>query len=186
MLVRNSERWASTTDEELARRGQDGDEAAFEALVQRHHATVYRVALSIVSDPDLAQDAAQEAFLKAYRGLGGFRGEAAFRTWLLTITANAARSMLRRRTRRKETELDQAPPVVSGGPDPSEQAVVAQEAAVARALLAKLPEKQRLSVQLRVDEGLSFREIGEVIGSSEGAARVNYFHGIHRLREWLR
>ncbi len=50
-------------------------------------------------------------------------------------------------------------------------------------MLDELPEKQRLAVQLRVDEGLSFREIGEIIGSSEGAARVNYFHGIHRLRE---
>jgi len=146
---------------------------------------VYRVALSIVSDPDLAQDVAQEALLKAFRGLGGFRGDAAFRTWLLTITANAARSVLRRRSRMKETELDGTRPIASEGPDPSEQAVVAREAAEARALLAKLPEKQRLSVQLRVDEGLSFKEIGEVIGSSEGAARVNYFHGIHRLREWM-
>ena len=48
-----------------------------------------------------------------------------------------------------------------------------------------MPEKQRLSVQLRVDEGLSFREIAEVIGSTEGAARVNYFHGIRKLREWM-
>jgi RNA polymerase sigma-70 factor (ECF subfamily) len=186
MLVRNSERWASATDEELARQGQGGDEEAFGALVERHHAAVYRVALSFVSDPDLAQDVTQETFLKAFRGLGGFRGEAAFRTWLFTITTNTARSMLRRQTRRKETELDDAPPVASGGPDPSERAVAAREAADARALLGRLPEKQRLSVQLRVDEGLSFREIGEVIGSSEGAARVNYFHGIHRLREWMR
>jgi RNA polymerase sigma factor (sigma-70 family) len=185
MSVRNRERWASATDEDLARRGQNGDEAAFGALVDRYHAVAYRVALSIVSDTDLAQDVTQEAFLRAFRGLGGFRGDAAFRTWLLTITANAARSMLRRRSRRKETELDGAQPVASGDPDPAEQAMVAREAAEARALLSRLPEKQRLSVQLRVDEGLSFREIGEVIGSSEGAARVNYFHGIHRLREWM-
>lgn len=52
-------------------------------------------------------------------------------------------------------------------------------------MLAKLPEKQRMSVSLRIEEGMSFREIGEVIGSSEGAARVNYFHGIRRLREWM-
>ncbi len=52
-------------------------------------------------------------------------------------------------------------------------------------MLARLPEKQRMAVSLRVDEGLSFREIGDVIGSSEGAARVNYFHGIRRLREWM-
>ncbi len=183
--MRNRERWASATDEELARLGQAGDDAAFGALIERHHEIVYRVALSIVSDSDLAQDVAQEAFLKALKALGGFRGEAAFRTWLLTITANAARSALRRIGRKRETDLDGAPPVESGEPDPAERAAVAQEAAQARAHLSKLPDKQRLSVQLRIDEGLSFREIGDVIGSSEGAARVNYFHGIRRLREWM-
>ena len=52
-------------------------------------------------------------------------------------------------------------------------------------MLGRLPDKQRMAVQLRIDEGLSFREIGEIIGSSEGAARVNYFHGIRRLRELM-
>ena len=62
---------------------------------------------------------------------------------------------------------------------------IACELAGAHALLAKLPEKQRMAVQLRVDEGLSFREVGELIDSSEGAARVNYHHGIRKLREWM-
>jgi RNA polymerase sigma-70 factor (ECF subfamily) len=75
--------------------------------------------------------------------------------------------------------------VTGGEPDPAEAAVVADEASRARSMLERLPEKQRLSVTLRIEEGLSFREIGEVIGSSEGAARVNYFHGIRRLRELM-
>jgi RNA polymerase sigma-70 factor (ECF subfamily) len=60
-----------------------------------------------------------------------------------------------------------------------------QEEERARGLVDRLPEKQRLAVLLRVDEGLSFREVGELIGSSEGAARVNYHHGIRKLREWM-
>jgi RNA polymerase sigma-70 factor (ECF subfamily) len=60
-----------------------------------------------------------------------------------------------------------------------------QEEERARGLVERLPEKQRLAVLLRVDEGLSFREVGELIGSSEGAARVNYHHGIRKLREWM-
>lgn len=155
------------------------------ALVSRHHAAAYRVALSLVSDPDLAQDVTQDAFLKAFRAISGFRGEAAFRTWLMTITANAARGALRRAVRRRETNLDSAPPVESDEASPEDQVAVSEEAARAREALAQLPEKQRMSVQLRIDEGLSFREIGEVIGSSEGAARVNYFHGIRRLRELM-
>ncbi len=173
------------SDGDLVRRARDGDETALTALVERHQAAVYRVALSLVSDSDLAQDVAQDAFLKAFRGLGGFRGDAAFRTWLLTIAANTARGALRRSGRRRETALDAAPPVASREPDPEETTARNEEAARARAMMERLPEKQRLSVQLRIDEGLSFREIGEVIGSSEGAARVNYFHGIRKLREWM-
>jgi RNA polymerase sigma-70 factor (ECF subfamily) len=75
--------------------------------------------------------------------------------------------------------------VASQDPNPEEQAAVAEAASRARELMDRLPEKQKMSVQLRIDEGLSFREIGDVIGSSEGAARVNYFHGIRRLREWM-
>jgi RNA polymerase sigma-70 factor, ECF subfamily len=185
MSVRTREPGEPISDAELVQRGREGDEAALGALVDRHHAAAFRVALSLVGDLDRAQDVVQDAFLKAFRALAGFRGDAAFRTWLLTITANAARGALRRHGRRREAALEAAGPVASGDADPEEKAVLSEEAARARAMLEKLPEKQRLAVQLRIDEGLSFKEIGEIIGSSEGAARVNYFHGIRRLREWM-
>ena len=173
------------SDGELVRRAQDGDEAAFSMLVREHGESVYRTALSMVSDPDVAEDVAQETFLKAYRALPGFRGDAAFRTWILTIATNAARGALRRSGRRRETDIDSVAPVASEEASPEDDAVMADEAARARTALEQLPEKQRLSIQLRVDQGLSFREIGDIIGSSEGAARVNYFHGIRRLREMM-
>jgi RNA polymerase sigma-70 factor (ECF subfamily) len=176
---------AVLTDAELVRRGRSGDDWALSELVKRHHESAYRVALSLVRDEDAAQDVVQDAFLKAFKALDGFRGDASFRTWLLTITANEARGALRRRGRRKETALDDAGPVRSEEASPAEVAMISQESARARKMLEELPEKQRLSVSLRIDEGLSFREIGEVIGSSEGAARVNYFHGIRRLRELM-
>lgn len=175
----------AASDEELVSRARDGDERAFGSLVDRYHAGVYRLALSLVSESDIAQDVAQNAFLKAWRALDSFRGDAAFRSWLFTIAANEARGHLRRRVRRKETALDGVAPPEATGPSPEEEAVRAQEAARARRALAALPEKQRMSVSLRLDEGLSFREIGALIGSSEGAARVNYFHGIRRLRELM-
>ena len=73
----------------------------------------------------------------------------------------------------------------AAGEDPSAGVTLRFEVARVRAVLADLPEKQRLSVSLRIFEGLSFREIGETIGSTEGSARVNYHHGIQRLRELL-
>lgn len=179
-------RQAVDEDRELVVRASDGDERAFGRLVERHHASVYRVALRIGGGNEtLAADAAQDTFFEAFRALGDFRGESAFRSWLLTIAANQTRDLLRKRSRRRETALDAAPALESPGPDPAERAVVADEAARARAWLERLPEKQRLAVTLRLEEGLSFREVGEVIGSSEGAARVNYHHGINKLRDWM-
>ena len=173
------------TDAELVDRGRSGDDAALGALVRRHHAAAFRVARSITHDDDTAQDVVQDAFLKAFRALKNFRGDASFRTWLLTITANEGRGALRKSKRLKETALDDVGPVRSTEVSPADATVLADEASRARTMLERLPEKQRLSVGLRIDEGLSFREIGEVIGSSEGAARVNYFHGIRRLRELM-
>jgi RNA polymerase sigma-70 factor (ECF subfamily) len=184
--VRDEERrGGDPSDLELVEAGRSGDDAALGSLVRRHHEAAFRVAVSLVNDDDLAQDVVQDAFMKAFRALAGFRGDSSFRTWLLTITANEARGALRRRGRRKETAIEDAGEVASEEMGPAGAAIVAQEAGRARKMLEQLPEKQRMSVSLRIEEGLSFKEIGEVIGSSEGAARVNYFHGIRRLRELM-
>lgn len=185
IVVTHDASYATLEDGDLVVRAKDCDERALGELVSRHHETVYRVVLSMVGDPDAAEDAAQDTFLKAFRGLEGFRGDAAFRTWLLSIASNEARGSLRRRKRRRETRLDDAPPLASLDGDAAGRVVVRDEVARVRGLMGRLPEKQRLAVQLRVEEGLAFREVGRIIGSSEGAARVNYHHGIKRLREWM-
>lgn len=175
-----------SSDSAFLRRAREGDPEALDELVALHQSSAFRVALGIVGDESDAQDAAQDGMLRALKGLAGFRGDASFRTWLLVIVANEARSMLRRRTRQRETPLDDELPVESPAGGIAEGVVLRTEVARVRALLTRLSEKQRLAVQLRVDEGLSFREVGDVIGSSEAAARVNYHHGIRRMREWLK
>jgi RNA polymerase sigma-70 factor, ECF subfamily len=172
-------------DEELVRLAQAGKVAAMDELVSRHYEGAYRVALGILRDEEGAADVAQDAFLKAFRGLEAFRGDAAFRTWLFTIVANEARGSFRKMGRRKETDLDTAGPLASDGEDAQGKLEKEEEVARVRHLLGRLPEKQRQAVTLRVFEALSFREIGALIDSSEGAARVNYHHGIRRLREML-
>jgi RNA polymerase sigma factor (sigma-70 family) len=154
-------------------------------LVRRHHASAFRVALGILGEEDGAADATQDAFIKAFRGLEGFRGDASFRTWLLTIAANEARGLLRKRGRRRELGLEVAGPVATTQETAEDALQHAEEADRVRALLEKLPEKQREAVTLRIFEGLSFKDVGALIGSSEGAARVNYHHGIRRIREML-
>lgn len=171
------------TDAELVARARKGETEAMDLLVDRHHGAVYRLALAVLGDGDRAADATQETFIRAYGSLKGFRREAAFRTWLLAIARNEARGMARRESRRRTGSLEGAEAAFAEAEDPVEEISRARAAERARELLARLPEKQRMAVRLRIDEGLSFREVGELIGSSEGAARVNYHHGVRRLRE---
>ena len=178
-------RLESSTDEELVERVREGDERAMNVLVDRHHGVVFRSCAAILSDEDLAADASQNSFLKAFRAIDRFRGEAAFRTWLLAIAGNEARGLLRKVKQRREDTLDDLDVLAAPGNDPSAEVVLRSEVERVRAVLADLPEKQKLSVTLRIFDGLSFREIGEIIDSTEGSARVNYHHGIRRLRELL-
>jgi RNA polymerase sigma-70 factor, ECF subfamily len=176
---------AGMADDELVDRARAGDEAALDSIVARHYQAAYEVAYRILGEADGAADATQDAFVKAIRALGTFRKEASLRTWLLRIAANTARSAGRKTTSRREVVLEPEFHEAGGGPDPERAAVTRTEADRAAAALQQLPEKQRLAVSLRIYQDLSHREIAEVLGSSEGAARVNYHLGIKRLRELL-
>jgi RNA polymerase sigma-70 factor (ECF subfamily) len=172
-------------DTELVRRAREGDRKALDALVGRHQGVVYRFLLGFLKDEDQAADATQDTFLKALGRLEGFRGESSFRTWLLAVARNEALGIIRSHSRRREDALFGAEQVEDGEMAPDEKSVRDEEIRRIRAALDRLPEKQRLSVGLRLFDGMSFREVAEVIGSTEGAARVNYHYGIGRLREWL-
>ncbi len=184
-MMAEDRRTEPPSDEELVHRAQAGDSRAMDLLVDRHHSVVFRTCLVIIGDEDLAEDASQDCFIKAFKALDRFRGDAAFRTWLLAIAGNEARGLLRKVGRRKERGLEDVGAIAAPGNDPSTEVALRSEAARIREAVDELPNKQRLSVTLRIDDGLSFREIGEIIGSSEGSARVNYHHGIRRLREML-
>lgn len=171
-------------DAELVERARAGDREALNLLLSRHLDAVYHTAYRILGDRDAAQDAAQDAFVSAVRALDGFRGDASFRTWLLRITVNAARSSGRRAGRRREAPLELVGERPGSEADPAEAAVQADEVERVEAALAQLPEKQRLSVTLRL-QGLSHREVAEATDTSEGSARVNYHLGIKRLRELM-
>lgn len=169
----------------LIARARAGDRGAQDLLVGRYLRDVYGAALRILGDPDLAQDAAQDAFVNALRGLERFRGDSSFRTWLLRIAFNSARSVARRRGRRREVALTVVENEAQPGPDVATGAVTRDESARAARLLARLPPKQRMAVTLRINQDLSYAEIGRILDCTEGAARVNYHLGIKRLRELL-
>jgi RNA polymerase sigma-70 factor, ECF subfamily len=170
----------------LLARARAGESAAIDELVRAYLGDVYAVTARVLGERDLAQDAAQDAMVNALRSLDRFRGESSFRTWLLRIAVNAARSAARRRTRRREVSIDAAEGQSADGADPASRAVLQDEAGRAEAMLARLPEKQRMAVSLRVQQGLSYHEIANVMECTAGAARVNYHLGVKRLRELMK
>ncbi|MEJ2678128.1 MAG: RNA polymerase sigma factor [Gemmatimonadota bacterium] len=170
---------------ELVEQARGGDREALNTLLSLYLADVFDVTFRVLGERDEAEDAVQEAFINAVRGLPRFRGDASFRTWLLRIALNTARSALRRKGRKRESTLTAVSDLAGDGPDPAEAAIQVTESERVHTLLAELPEKQRLAVTMRVFQGLSHREIAEVTGSTEGAVRVNYHLGIKRLKEWM-
>lgn len=172
-------------DAELLARARRGDEQSLELLVRRHQGGVYRFLLNFLRDEDQAADAAQDTFLRALSRLDSFRGDSSFRTWLFAIARNEALNLSRSQSRRREETLQPGDLVSGDAEAPDQAAIRAEQLYRVRQALQRLPEKQRLSVSLRLFEEMSFKEIGVLIGSSEGAARVNYHYGIGRLREWL-
>jgi RNA polymerase sigma-70 factor, ECF subfamily len=167
----------------LVERARAGDPEARDALVRQYLPDVYRVTRRVLSDHDMAEDAAQDAMVNALGALPRFRGEASFRTWLLRIAVNAARSAGRRQGRRREVSLVLADHEPSRAVDPARRAELRTEVARVEALLGRLPPKQRMAVTLRVQQGLSYAEVATALDCTEGAARVNYHLGVKRLRE---
>jgi RNA polymerase sigma-70 factor (ECF subfamily) len=170
--------------DELVAAARTGDAAAFEELVRRTSADTFTLARRLVSDDDDARDVVQEAYLRAYRSIGRFRGDAQFTTWLYRITANCASTHLGRRRRHRHDELDEEVDVPDTKPDHDPQ--VAADGALLRQRLevaiAELPPRLRAVVVLRDIYDLSHAEIAEQLGISESAAKVR----LHRARRRLR
>lgn len=172
-------------DRSAVQQARRGDERAWAELYERHADLVFRLAYRVVKDRDAALDVLQEAFVKASIALPGFRGDASFRSWVVAIALNEARSWIRKRSRERTVTLESGPEPVARG-RAADQAVADSELADhALGLIDTLPDQQRDAVLLRTTEGLSYREIAEAVGSTEGSVRVSYHHGIRKLREMM-
>ncbi len=169
-----------------------GDTRAFELLVVRYQARLVNYAAALTGDSGGAEDVAQEAFVRAWRGLGRFRGESSFKTWLYRIATNVARTHRERRGRQAQ--------VVSRSLDDQAEALTAEEVPAAAAdaetslvtretidrALAELPEELRLALVLRDVEGLDYKEIASVTAAPIGTVESRIFRARRRLRTLLR
>ena len=166
----------------LLARCKRGDRLAFEELVRATHRRVYSLAYRLVGDRSDAEDVAQEAYLRMFRGLAGFREEAAFETWMHRIVANCAMTHLRRKGRFGDVMRDEEGPEVST-PDRAQDGAVQRDEL--RRGLAALPEGQRTVLLLKDVYGLSVREIAQELGIEEGAVKVRAHRARRRLKELL-
>lgn len=166
----------ASTDEELVRRAQAGDETAFSELMTRHRAVVYRTAWRLTGDHAEADDLSQEAFVKAYRALASFRGESKFRTWVMRIVMNLA--FTARQARRPSVSIEDAGPLPVAGA-PADRVLLGRQV---REAVEALPPRQRQVLLLKVYEGLKFQEIADLAGISVGTAKATFFHAVRSLR----
>jgi RNA polymerase sigma factor (sigma-70 family) len=176
---------ATLEDAKLVERAKGGDAAAYERLVRGQQEVAFRTAYLITGDVSEAEDATQEALVKAYRSLGRFRPGAPFRPWLLTIVANEARNRGKASRRRARLVLRAATETKVGdaSPSPEAAAVAAERRAELLLALEGLREKDRLAIACRYFLGLSEKETAAALGCAQGTVKSRLSRAIGRLRE---
>ena len=179
------ERVTETRDPDLdvVERFRGGERAAFDLLVRRHQKGVWRMVRRYIRSDADAADITQQVFVRAFRGLAAFRGAASVRSWLYRIAINCSLSWIRDHKREQPAEIDEESlveaPIAQGRLEGSEDGVRLRSA------IEKLPPKQKLVLELRVFDDLSFKEVAELADCSENTAKVNFHYAVKRLRDIL-
>jgi len=180
------------TDEDLVARATAGDLESFNQLVSRWERPIYALAYRTLGREEEARDVVQEAFLRAFRGLKGFKGEAKFSSWLYRITLNLCRDWIRRERRAPVVQAPEGVDPVDmadaqASPAPSVEELVADRemsAAVTKAM-AELPEEQRMAIMLKEYHGLTFQEIADQLNCPLSTVKTRLYQGLSVLRRRL-
>lgn len=170
-------------DATLLERMAAGEQGAFDALVRKYQREIYFLALRMTRNAEDAEEMAQKTFVAAYRKAASFEGRSSFRTWLYQVCINLCSTFLRRRKTVVELSEFAGAGDDSGEQEPLASIIKGETARRAAAAVEQLPEKQRMSVTLRIFHDMPFRDIGEAVGCSENTAKVNFHHGMETLRK---
>ena len=176
-------KYSEQSDEDLVLLVQQGDKSAFDFLVLKYQHRIIQLVNGYIKDPAEAQDVAQESFIKAYRALGSFRGEAAFYTWLYRIAINTAKNYRLARARRsasQEVDVQDAEAIENApqlqGLDTPERLLLTQEMLdTIKVALSTLPEEMRIAIELREFDGMSYEEIAVAMDCPVGTVRSRIF-----------
>ena len=176
-------KYSEQLDEDLVARVQRGDKSAFDFLVIKYQHKIIQLVNGYIKDPSEAQDVAQEVFLKAYRALGSFRGDAAFYTWLYRIAINTAKNYLLSRSRRssssevdiQDAEAIENAPQLQGMETPERHLLNEEIIDTIKTAIENLPEEMRIAIMLREFEGMSYEEIAVAMDCPVGTVRSRIF-----------
>ncbi len=175
---------AEQDDAALVAAAVAGRREAFDVIVERHQRAIYHVCYRFVGNHEDASDVAQEAFVRAWRGLGQFKGQSALTTWLYRIAVNLCLNRASLKTPALEPiAVDQF--VDEHTEDPRTGLLRDERARAVRRAIDALPRKQRATVILRAYQELSHQQIADILGSSVGAVKANFFHALANLRRAL-
>ena len=172
---------------ELVRKSQFGDKAAFEQLVIRHQDLVFSLAYKLTGNREMANDVAQEAFIRAWKAIEKFRGDSTFSTWIYRITVNTAWTLRKKAKKHNTLNIDDTyePIVIDEKKDPELVAINSDLSSVLINALDKIPIEQRIIVELKNIEGRSHKEIADYLGISVTAAKVRLHRAHQKLRQIL-
>jgi RNA polymerase sigma-70 factor (ECF subfamily) len=177
--------YADLDDAALIAASVAGEREAFDVIVERHRRAVYMVCYRFVNNHDDASDLAQDAFVRAWRGLRNFKGQSALSTWLHRIAVNVCLNRVGAKKPISEP-IESTDQFEDARIEGAQQAMLREERAVAvRKAIAGLPKKQRATLILRTYHDLSHQQIADVLGSSVGAVKANFFHALANLKKNL-
>jgi RNA polymerase sigma-70 factor (ECF subfamily) len=174
------------TEDRLVQRAKKGDAEAYGEIVTRYQALAQRTAYVILRDADAAQDAAQEAFVKAYRSLDRFREGAPVRPWLLRIVANEAINRAKAASRHREVDLEVASSAPSDVASPEAQALATERRELLVHALNDMKEDDRIVIAYRYFFDLTEAEMADALGIARGTVKSRLSRAMSRLREQLR
>ena len=175
--------WSSADDHALVEACLAGHRDAFAPIVQRYQRQVYHVCYRFTGNHADAADLAQDVFVRAYRGLRGFKGASSIHTWLYRIAVNVCLNRAASRTPRPTPLAGRDVAAAMEMPDSALER--GERASQVRAAILRLPPKQRATLILRVYHDLPHQEIAGILGSSVGAVKANFFHALANLRKML-
>ena len=167
-------------DLELINRTEAGDRDAFDELVRKYQKPLYAMLYRMVSNHEDASDLLQKTLIKAFTGLRSFERRSSFKTWLYQIAINLAKNVYRDRARFEQVNIDDV--IIKRDPQTLDTLIRNESRLLLRKALVGLPEKQRLTLLFRIQEGRKFEEIAEIMKCSIGTAKANYHHAVQKLK----